>query len=155
MIVFAMPRPDAQDLPLFVHVLGAMLLVGSLALVVGTLIAGWRGGGPQLTRLGYRSLLFGVIPSFVLMRAGAEWIADKQGWTDVKNPPSWIDVGFTAADLGAFLLIIATVLAGLALRGSRRREGGGRALARVATVLTSLVLVGYVVAIWAMTTKPT
>jgi len=153
--VIAAVRPDAWNLPLFLHVLGAMLLVGSLALTAGTLIAGWRGDNPALKRLGVRSLVIGVIPSFLLMRIAAEWISDKEGYSDAKSPPSWIDVGYSTADAGLLLLIIAAVLAGIGIRRSRRAEGGGGTLFRISAVLTSVLLLAYVVAIWAMTTKPT
>jgi hypothetical protein len=148
-------RPDSADLPLFLHVLGAMLLVGSLVLTAGTLIAGWRGDNAALKRLGVRSLTLGVIPSYLLMRLAAEWVSDKEGWNDVKKPPSWIDVGYTTGDGGLLLLIIAAILAGIGIRRSRRAEGGGGTLFRISAVLTSVLLVAYVVAIWAMTTKPT
>jgi hypothetical protein len=51
-------------------------------------------------------------------------------------------------------MIVATMLAGLAVRRASRGDalGGG---ARVAAVLVSLLVAVYVVAIWAMTTKPT
>jgi hypothetical protein len=153
--VIASVRPDAWNFPLFLHVLGAMLLVGSLVLTAGALIAGWRGDNLALKRLGVRSLTLGVIPSYLLMRVAAEWISDKEGWNDVKKPPSWIDVGYTTADGGLLLLIIATVLAGIGMRRSRRAEGGGGTLFRISAVLTSVLLVAYIIAIWAMTTKPT
>jgi uncharacterized membrane protein YedE/YeeE len=152
--VIASVRPDAWNFPLFLHVLGAMLLVGSLVLTAGTLIAGWRGDNPALKRLGSRSLLFAVIPSFLLMRVAAEWIADKENISD-KHPPSWIDIGYSTGDGGFLLLIIATILAGLGMRRARRAEGGGGTLFRISAVLTSVLLVAYIVAIWAMTTKPT
>jgi hypothetical protein len=156
MSVLAAVRPDSWNFPLFLHVLGAMLLVGGLVLTAGTLIAGWRGDNPTLTRLGYRSLLLVVLPSWLLTRVAAEWIADKEGYADAKSPPSWIDIGYTTTDLGILLLIIATVLAGLAVRRSRRPESsGGGVLVRISTVLTSVLVVAYVIAIWAMTTKPT
>jgi uncharacterized membrane protein YedE/YeeE len=153
--VIASVRPDAWNFPLFLHVLGAMLLVGSLVLTAGALIAGWRGDNLALKRLGVRSLTLGVIPSYLLMRVAAEWISDKEGWNDVKKPPSWIDVGYSTADGGLLLLIIATVLAGLGMRRARRAEGGGGTLFRISAVLTSVLLIAYIVAIWAMTTKPT
>jgi len=38
----AVVRPDSWDFPLLLHVLGAMLLVGSLLFVTVTLIGAWR-----------------------------------------------------------------------------------------------------------------
>jgi hypothetical protein len=95
-------------------------------------------------------LLWGAIPTFIVMRAGAEWVKSKEHAPDDAN---WIGIGYGVSDMGLLLLIVATVLAGLALRRARR---GGRpaALAGVSAAIVSLMLLGYGVAIWAMTTKP-
>ena len=61
-------------------------------------------------------------------------------------------LGAPAALLGLLFLVAAIVLTGLAAR--RKTEAGGGAGVRVATGLISVLLVAYVVAIWAMTTKP-
>ena len=140
-------RPDDWNLPLFLHVLGAMVLVGSLVLVV-TSIAG------DNLRMGYRTLLIGVIPSWIVMRLSAQWIADKEGLTDLDDPPAWVDIGFVTSEPTLLLLIVATVCAGVA---ARRAREGGRAfggLNKTALVLVSISLLAYVLAIWAMSTKP-
>src|SRR5206468_4037625 len=92
-------RPDACNFPLLLHVLGAMLLVGALILASSALILAWRDGSPALVRLGYRSLLIGALPAWILMRVGAEWIASKEDLTG-SNTPSWVDIGYNTADLG-------------------------------------------------------
>ena len=143
-------RPDSWDFPLLLHVLGAMLLVGTLVLAASALILAWRDGSASLVRLGYRSLLIGALPAWIVMRGAAEWIADKEGLTG-DEVPSWLDIGYGTADSGFVLLLISTVLAGLA--GRAERSGGG-GFSRASTVLVSLVLIAYLVAIWAMTTKP-
>jgi hypothetical protein len=51
------------------------------------------------------------------------------------------------------LLIIATVLVGLAARRSQTAAGPSVST-RIATGLVALLLVAYLVAVWAMTTKP-
>ena len=150
----AVVRPDSWDFPLLLHVLGAMLLVGSLLLVATILIGAWRSGSGDLVRSAGRVLLFGVIPSYVLMRASAEWIASKEGVEDIKPTPSWLDIGFTVADGGLVLLILALIATGVAARRARRGGTGLAISARIATGLVSILLVAYVVAIWAMTTKP-
>ena len=147
-------RPDAWDFPLLLHVLGAMLLVGTLVLAASALILAWRDGSASLVRLGYRSLLIGALPAWIVMRGAAEWIADKEGLTG-DEVPSWVDIGYSTADSGFLLLVISTVLAGLAVRRagrSRGRPGGG--FSRASTVIVSLALIAYLVAIWAMTTQP-
>ena len=150
MSVLAAIRPDDWNLALFVHILGAMLLVGALALVICALA--WRD-----VRLGYRSLLLGVLSGWIVMRGGAQWIASKEG-LDEGDVPAWVDVGFIVSDPLLLFLIIATVCAGIAARREARADAaasGGGGLRSVALVLTGVMLVACVVAIWAMTTKPT
>jgi hypothetical protein len=102
-------------------------------------------------RLGYRALLLGVLPAWLLMRAGGEWIASKEGLTD--SSATWVQMGFNMADSGLVAIVVATVLAGLA---ARRVTGPGASSGPrlVSGALASLLLVGYLVAVWAMTTKP-
>jgi hypothetical protein len=153
-IVLATIRPDSWNFPLLLHVLGAMVLVGTLVLAASALILAWRDGSASLVRLGYRSLLIGALPAWIVMRGAAEWIADKEGLTG-DEVPSWVDLGYSTAEPGFLLLLISTVLAGLAVRRAGRAEGsGGGGFSRASTVLVSLVLIAYLVAIWAMTTKP-
>jgi hypothetical protein len=150
-VVVALIRPDAWNFPLLLHVLGAMLMVGALVLAASALVLAWRDGNAVMVRLGYRAMLLGVVPSFILMRVGAEWIASKEGLQN--SNASWIGIGFTTSDIGAVLIIIATVLAGFGMRRAAR-NGGGETLGRVAGVIAALLIVAYVVTIWAMTTKP-
>jgi hypothetical protein len=142
--VLAAIRPDDWNLPLFVHILGAMTLVGALALVVVAL------AGRDL-RLGYRSLLLGVVPGWIVMRGAAEWIAEKEKVNDLDPVPSWVDIGYSVSDPMLLFIIISTVCAGLAVR---RQQSGG-ALRGTALVLTGIMLVAAFVAVWAMSTKPT
>jgi hypothetical protein len=147
--MFAIVRPDGWNLPLFVHVAGAMLLVGAVVVVL-VLSAGAlrRGDGAvALARLAYRTLLLGVLPGYVIMRVGAEWVASEEDVGD----PTWVGIGYSTADGGLLLAIIATVLA---WRGARRGPNGPGVPGRVVVALCAVLLVAYAVAIWAMTTKP-
>ena len=131
-----------------------MVLVGTLVLAVSALALARRDGSASLVRLGYLSLALGALPSWIVMRAAAEWIADKEGLTG-GDAPSWVDMGYNIADPSLLVLLISTVLTGLAVRRSRRAESpAGDGLGRVSTVLVSLLLIAYLVTIWAMTTKP-
>ncbi len=153
MTLLAAIRPDDWDLPLFLHVLGAMVLVGSLVLVVASLASARGGVAAAGLRLGYRSLLLGVIPAWILMRVGAQWIASKEG-LDEGDVPGWVDIGFITSEPTLLLIVAATVCAGMA---ARRARDGGRSfggLNAAALVLVSITLLAYVVAIWAMSTKP-
>jgi hypothetical protein len=152
--VLAAIRPDDVNFPLLLHVLGAMLLVGALVLTASALIVAWRGGSTSLTRLGFRALLLGALPAWILMRLSAEWVASEENLTDLDPAPSWIDIGYQSADVGLLVILVSTLLAGLAMRRASRddRPSG---LGSASAVLVSLLLIVYVVAIWAMTTKPT
>ena len=143
MSLLAAIRPDDWNIALFVHVLGAMVLVGALVLAL-TAIAS------RNLRLGYRALLFAAIPSWIAMRVGAQWIFSKEGLDDVDPAPAWIDIGFITSEASFLLIVAGTVCAGIA---ARRERGDG--LRTATLVLTGIVLVAYVVAIWAMTNKPT
>ena len=72
--MLAIVRADSVNFPLFVHVAGAMLLVGTLAAAVAALVLARSDGGGSLQRLSFRTLLWGAIPTFIVMRAGAEWV---------------------------------------------------------------------------------
>jgi hypothetical protein len=143
-------RPDAWDFPLLLHVSGAMLLVGALVVVVASMgNALRRGDGAEvLTGLAFRALLLGVLPAYILMRVGAEWIASKE---DVPDDVDWIGIGYMVSDGGLLLWIIAAVVA---WRAARRGAAGPGGLGRAVVVLSGILLVAYAVAIWAMTTKP-
>lgn len=147
-------RPDSWNFPLLLHVTGAMLLVGSTLLVASTLISAWRSGDAALVRSGYRQMLVAVIPSFLLMRASAEWIYSKEQWDKVDPTPSWLGIGFSVSDASLLFIIVATVAAGLAVRRINRGGSGHAVSARIAAGCVSLMLVAYLVAVWAMTTKP-
>jgi hypothetical protein len=146
--MFAAIRPDSWNLPLFLHILGATLLFGTTATVA---IAGFaararRDHSALLARIVLRTFLLGVIPSWILMRAGAAWIGDKE-FPD--KTPGWVDVGFLVSEPGAILLIIVGILAWLAAR----KQGVGRAAVAV-PVLASIYLVALGVAWFAMSAKP-
>ena len=144
MIVAAADRTAHVGVPLFVHILGAMVLVGAIVLVIVAL-------AERDLRLGYRALLLGVLPGWIVMRGAAEWIASKEHVNDLDPEPAWVGIGYSTAEPMLLLIIIATVCSGLAVR--RQQQGG--ALRGTALVMTSVVLVAAFVAIWAMSTKPT
>jgi hypothetical protein len=144
-------RPDDWNLPLLLHVLGAMVLVALVASVVVLLVVSGRASDRVATlRFAFRTLLLGAIPAYILMRATAEWIASNE---DIPDDSSWLVIGYSVADGGLVLLIIATILAGLAARRARL-AGQGRRLVAPATALMLLLIAAYAVALWAMVTKP-
>ena len=147
-------RPDEWELPLFLHVLGALALIGALALTAVFLFAARRNGSADSLRMGLRSLTFGVIPAWIVLRGSAEWIADKEGYADLDEPPAWINIGYIAGEGGLLLILISTLLGWLALRRVRADGGAPGTTARVAAILIVVLLVLNLVALWAMTTKP-
>jgi hypothetical protein len=58
------------------------------------------------------------------------------------------------SDTGALLLIIALVIGGISVRRMNRGQQPSPVAARIVTGLVSVVLIAYLVAVWAMTTKP-
>jgi hypothetical protein len=148
--VLADLRPDSWNFPLFMHVLGAMVLVGGLAACASAL--GFARGDSRLLRLGYWSLLAVSLPGYVVMRIGAEWIASKEGLDDVDDGPTWLGIGFLIADTGALVLLIALVVGGIGVY--RMRQGKGAGLLKVTLVLALVLVAAYLVAVWAMSGKP-
>ena len=135
------------DVPFFLHVLGAMVLVGALLLSATALAGAWRGDDATSLRLGYRSLLLAALPAWLVMRVAAQWLLEEGNYDEDQ---AWIGVGFGVSELSLLLLVAATVLTGISVR---RAEAGGRV--RAAVVIVGILLVLYLIAIWAMTTKPT
>ncbi len=147
MTVLAAIRPDDWNLPLFLHVLSAMVLFGTVVLAVVS-VAGSSEAG---VRLGFRSLLIGAIPAWIAMRVSAQWIASEENLLDEGvDTPAWVDIGFATSEGSFLFLVAATVCAGIAAR--RERAGG---LRTATVVLVAITIAAYVVALWAMSTKPT
>jgi hypothetical protein len=152
MELYALLRPDSWNLPLLVHVLGAMTLVGALVVAAVAFVAAAGGSGP-MTRLGFKAMLYGVIPGWIVMRAGAAWIADKEfGSKDPKL--TWLDIGFITAEPGLLLIIIGTVVAWRASKRVRSGEQPSALMRRVPMGLTVFLIAAYVVTVYAMTAKP-
>ena len=152
MTVLAQVRPDSWNFPLFVHVGGAMILVAGVLTATSALVV--ARGDVALLRLGYRALLIVGLPGYILMRVGAEWIADKEGFNAKGAPqPDWVGIGYIVADGGALLLIIALIVGGIGLSRVRKGEGG-QGLLRATLVISIVLMVAYTVAIWAMSGKP-
>ena len=150
MSLLAAIRPDSWNWALLVHVAGAMILVGGLLTAGGAAALARRDETGTLFRFSYLTLAAVALPGFIIMRAGAQWIYDKEGFTG--DDPTWIGIGFGTSDLGALLLLIALVLGGVGLRRSRR--GGGEGLLRASGIIALVLLALYVVAVWAMAGKP-
>ena len=145
--MLALVRPDSWNLPLFLHVLGAMTLVGTTAtLAIAGFAARRRDGHEQLlSGTIARVFVLGALPSWILMRVGAEWIRSKE-FTGGADEPGWVGVGYIVSDGTAVLLIVTGILAALSVRR-------GRVLLAVPLLATVCVL-AYAVAWFAMSGKP-
>ncbi|MDH4177788.1 MAG: hypothetical protein OEW31_11055 [Thermoleophilia bacterium] len=148
MSVLAATRPDSWNFPLLLHVAGAMVLVGAAATGSICSLAGSRDADAAwLRRVAFYSFLLVALPAYLVMRIGAEWLYSKE-FGETASDPTWIDVGYLTADLGALILLLTLVASGLAVRR------GSRGLTRVAGVLSAVAVVGWLVAVWAMGGKP-
>jgi ABC-type maltose transport system permease subunit len=148
--ILAAVRPDSWNFPLFVHVFGAMILVGGLLTGATTIL--YARGDVRFLRLGYWTLLAVALPGYVVMRIGAQWIYSRSIYDDLPEDPTWIGIGFIVADLGALLTLVALILGGIGV--SRLNKGGGAGLLKAAMVIAWLVLAAALVAVWAMAGKP-
>jgi hypothetical protein len=152
--MFAVVRPGSWNLSLFFHVAGAMVLVASLVVALYAIRIARRRGDQPAAQFAFRVLLRVSVPAFLVMRVFAQ-IIDNKEHADKLNP-AWINVGFSVSDGSPLFLIAGLVLTGLMARRAKQGTSvAGSTQLRVAGVLASVMLVGYIVAIWAMTTKPT
>lgn len=143
-------RSDGVSIALFVHVIGAMVLVGGLLTAATAAIVGWRDENGALSRFSYRTLLAVAFPGYIAMRIGAEWTFSKEFPEDYD--PVWVGIGYITADGGGVLLLLALILGGIGLR--RSRNGGGGGLLKASGVLATLLVAVYVITVWAMGAKP-
>lgn len=152
--MLAAVRPHSWDLAVFVHVIGAMILVGGLITAAGAGIIGWCDQQASLRRLSALTLFAVALPGWIIMRLGAEWAYSKEGWDDLpdKLQPTWLSLGYITADIGGIVLLVALVLGGIGIR--RARSGNGARLLRASTALAAILIAVYVVSVWAMGGKP-
>jgi len=145
-------RPDEQNFPLLVHVLGATVLVGGL--LTGASALAFARGQARFLRLGYWTLLAVALPGLVVMRLGAQWIYDEQGWDDLPegiDEPTWLGIGWVAADVGGLLFLVSLVVGGIGVY--RLRDGKGSGFLKATLAISLLLLAVYVVTAWAMAGK--
>ena len=143
-------RPDSWNFPLFLHILGAMVLVGGT--LAGAAALAFARGDPRTLRLGYWSLLTVALPGWILMFASAHWIYSKEGLDDSPVDSAWTTIGFAVAEAGGVLFLVSLALGGVGIRGLRNGKGEG--LLKATMVISLVLLAAYVVAVWAMSAKP-
>jgi len=147
-------RPDNQTFALLLHLVGATVVFGALLASASSLVL--ARGETRLLRLGYFSLLLVGLPGLILMRLAAEWLYRLQNWDDLPDQfedPAWLRIGFVVADWGGLLFLLGLALGGVGLH--RLRNGkGGTGLLKATMIIALILIVAYVVAVWAMTGKP-
>ena len=155
MSTLAALRPDEWDFPLFLHVLGAIVLFGAVASAVVLESASFSRAAPAaalLRRLAFRTTLIAVWPAFILMRVAAEWIRSKE-FPGEAPEPDWVGVGYIIGDGGVLVLLALTLCTWLAARQTKT-DRPRPATVPIATGLAGLYLVALAVAWFAMTAKP-
>jgi hypothetical protein len=140
----ALIRPDSWNFPLFLHVLGAVILVGGVAATV--IAAGRSNESALLRRVAFWTLMLVVLPAWALMRFAGQWINSRE---DIPGDPTWLGIGFLVGDLGLVLLLVTT---GISWWSLRRPDRGWPT--KAVTGLASLYLVALLVAMFAMSGKP-
>jgi hypothetical protein len=132
--------------PLFIHVLGAMVLFGAVLTAAIVSWVGWRKPAPPLARVAFWSLLAVAVPAYVAMRGGAQWVYSDEGFSG-NNDPTWLKLGSNIADGGLIVLLLAI---GAAFWW--RRTGNVRA-GRIVAGLSAVYLVLLAIAWMAMSGK--
>ena len=128
-----------------------MVATGGLVLALIYFGAAWRGDSPSSFRAGYKALLYAAVPGFIVMRLAAQWTVSQEHLDNLDSDPSWLGIGFMVGDAG--LLFLAD-------RDDHRRRldaqliRGRRCCDPRQHRVHRLLLVAYVVAVWAMTAKP-
>jgi hypothetical protein len=153
-MTLAVVRPDSWDFPLFLHIGGAMALVASLIVALYAVrIARERGDQPA-AQFAYRVLWRFTLPAYIVMRVGAQWIVSKEKLEDSND--AWSGIGFLTSDAGLLLVIAGLILTGLMARRAKQGTSvAGAGQLRAAGIIAGILVLAYLVTIWAMTTKPT
>ena len=143
--MLAVGRPDSWNLPLFLHVLGATVVFGATGALAIVGFASRRAAdhGPLLARVALRTFLFGVLPSWLLMRIAAEWVLDKESFYADEG---WVGVGYIVSEGAGVFLLVTGILAWLSLRRGR--------LMLAVPILATICVIGFAVAWVAMSGKP-
>jgi hypothetical protein len=142
--MLAIVRADSLNFPLFLHVLGATTLVGAVAAT--SILAATSQRWPWLRRVALRTLIFVVIPSWLVMRLAGQWLDSKE---DIPGDPTWLGIGSIVGDLGLPILIVTALIGWWSTRRLDKRWPG-----QTVAALTGVYLVALLVAMFAMSGKP-
>ena len=133
--------------PLFLHVLGAMTLVGAiLAVALVSFVAWRRPDATILRRTAWTTLVAVALPAYLVMRLAGQWIYSREGYSG-RGDPTWLGVGFGIGDMGLLILLVLTGVAFWWRRGAKPVAG------RIVAGLSSVYLVLLAIAWLAMSGK--
>jgi hypothetical protein len=135
--VIAVVRPQSWDLPLFLHVLGAMVLFGAVLAALVVALA----GRPRAT---FSSLLV-ALPAWAVTLAGAYWIEHDEHLGSSKA--NWLGIGHGVLEPGLIVLLAALGVAFWWQRSAKPVAG------RIVALLSSVYLVLLGIAWLAMSGK--
>jgi hypothetical protein len=145
--MLAVIRPDAWNLPLFLHVFAAIALFGATAAALTLAWAGRRPGSPSaLARGAFGTLLVVALPAWALMFVFGSATKSKE---HLPSGVNWVDVPAMIASVGLIVLLAAT---GSAF--SWRRNPAGTWQPRAVAGLSAAYIVALAFAWWVMTAKP-
>ncbi len=140
-------RSHAIDLPLFFHVLGAIVLFGATTTTLALATASRR--GQNLVALARGSLgisLLCALPAWVVLFVFGSATKSKEHLPSGLN---WVDVPSAIAGVGLVVLLAST---GAAFAWSRHPQGTWQP--RAVSLLSAAYLVALAFAWWVMTAKP-
>ena len=149
--LLAAHRPTDWNFPLFLHVFGAMVLVGGL-LTGASILAFARGDTASPSRV-----LRLARGRAARLGADAHRRRVDQLEGGLGRPPGEVDEPSLArhrvvsADVGGMILLVPSLSAESASTGS---EGQGAGLLKATLILSFVLLAAYVVTVWAMAGKP-
>jgi hypothetical protein len=142
--MLAIVRPDSWNFPLFLHVLGAMAVTGATAAAFVLAVSAPR--WPWMRAVLARTMVLAVFPAWVLMRLGGAW---EDSRSPIGDDSTWLGIGYIVGDAGFVLLIVAMILSAVGRRRPERRWP-----VSAVAVITGVYLAALLVAMFAMTGKP-
>jgi hypothetical protein len=125
--------------PLFLHVLGAMTLVGAILTAVITSWTGWRRPDLAVLRRATFAALVAAVPAFVVLRIAAQVIYSDEKDVFGGKDPTWVGIGFNVTDPG-LLVFLGTLACGFWWLRSGKQVAG-RLVAGLSTVYLVLLAV--------------
>jgi hypothetical protein len=143
--------------PLFLHVLGAIVLFGGTTTVAILAFASLSRDAPSaalLRRVAFFTMLAVVWPGLIAMRLAGQWVLSGDLYSGLEDSnPTWLGIGLLVSDIGVLVVALTTLFSWLAYRQTRP-DRPRPATAQVFAGLATIYLVALAVAWFAMSAKP-